>query len=132
MFVGHFGHLVGNNFAGNLSSEHHCAGEVSSVTGVGSAHHVLSVECLLGKLRDRQDTVRLDVGCRERCETNQEEVETWEGDQVHGELSEIAVQLTRESKRTCCSGNGVGNQVIQVRVGWVGKLQGPTKFYNEN
>jgi hypothetical protein len=42
-------HLLVNFLGGHTSSEEGGGGEVSSVSGVGSAHHVLGVEHLLGE-----------------------------------------------------------------------------------
>ena len=53
-----------------------------------------------------------------------EEVETREGNHVHGELAEVAVELTREAQRAGGSGHGGGHQVVKVTVGRGGELQG--------
>mmetsp|Transcript_25482 Transcript_25482/g.55830 ORF Transcript_25482/g.55830 Transcript_25482/m.55830 type:complete len:403 (+) Transcript_25482:613-1821(+) len=123
MLVDHLKHLVIDLFTGHTSSEHHCASEVSSVTRIGSAHHVLGVECLLGELGHRQDTEALRTEGGQGGKSNQEEVKTRERNHVDGKLSKIAVQLTRESKRAGSSGDGIGDQVIQVAVCGVRKLE---------
>ena len=54
-------------------------GEVTTVPGVRSSHHVLGVEHLLSELRDGDSTVLLAATSSERSETSHEEMETREG-----------------------------------------------------
>ncbi len=51
------------------------------MSGVGGAHHVLSVEHLLGKLGDGKSSVLLRASGGEGGETSHEEMESGEGDQ---------------------------------------------------
>mmetsp|Transcript_6783 Transcript_6783/g.6461 ORF Transcript_6783/g.6461 Transcript_6783/m.6461 type:complete len:209 (-) Transcript_6783:330-956(-) len=46
VLVHHAQHLVINFLRGHVSTEHHSTGEVTSMTGVGGAHHILGVEGL--------------------------------------------------------------------------------------
>ena len=50
-------------------------------------------------------------------------MESWEWDQVNGELSQVRVQLTWESKTTGDSGHGSGDEMVQVTIGWGGEFQ---------
>ncbi len=68
------------------------------MSGVGSAHHVLGVEHLLGELGDGEGSVLLGSSGGKGGESSHEEMESGEGDQVDGELSEIGVELTGESE----------------------------------
>ena len=52
-------HLLVNFFSGHSSSEHGGGSEVSSVSWVRSAHHVLGVEHLLGEFWDGKSSVLL-------------------------------------------------------------------------
>jgi len=52
-------HLLVNFLGGHAATEHGGGGEVTAVTGVGGAHHVLGVEHLGGELGDGQGAVLL-------------------------------------------------------------------------
>mmetsp|Transcript_22833 Transcript_22833/g.34274 ORF Transcript_22833/g.34274 Transcript_22833/m.34274 type:complete len:314 (-) Transcript_22833:77-1018(-) len=93
------------------------------MTGISSTHHVLGIEGLSGELRDSQYPKGIRLIARQRSETNEEEVKTREGDHVHRQLTQIAIQLTRESETTSSSGHGCCNQVVQVAIAGVLKLE---------
>merc|ERR1712118_41791 len=57
-------------------------------------------------------------------EADEEEVETGEGDEVHGELTEVGVELTREANAGGDAGHGSGHEVVEVTVGGGGELEG--------
>jgi hypothetical protein len=52
-------------------------------------------------------------------------METRERNHVDGQLSEIRVELTRESKAGGDTRHDSGDQVVKISIGWVGELQGP-------
>lgn len=56
----------------------------------------LRIEHLLGELRHGERAVLLRAARGQRGEADHEEVQTREGDQVDGELAEIAVELACE------------------------------------
>ena len=117
-------HLLVDFLGGHSSSEHGRGSEVSTVSWVRSAHHVLGVEHLLGELWDSESSVLLGASGGQWSETDHEEVKSWERNQVGGELSEIRVQLTRESETAGNSGHGGRDEVVEVTVGWGGELEG--------
>jgi len=94
------------------------------VARIGSAHHVLGVEHLLGELWDGEGTVLLASSGGKWSESSHEEVETWEWDKVDSELSEVGVELTWESEAARDTRHSSGDEVVEVTVGWGGELQG--------
>jgi hypothetical protein len=91
-------HLLVDFLSGHTTTEEGGGGEISSVSGVGSAHHVLGVEHLLGKLGDGKSAILLGTAGGEGSETSHEEMETGEGDEVDSELSQVRVELTWETE----------------------------------
>merc|ERR1719331_992790 len=98
-------------------------GQVAAVTRVSSAHHVLGVEHLLSQFRNGQSAVLLRTTGSQRRETGHEEVQTRERDHVDRDLTQVAVQLTREANAAGHSGHSGRDQVVQVTVRRRGQLQ---------
>jgi hypothetical protein len=78
----------------------------------------------LGQLWDGKSSVDLGSSGGEWSETNHEEMESWEWNQVDGELSEIRVELTWESDGAGDTGHGDRDEMVQITVGWGGELKG--------
>ena len=51
-------------------------------------------------------------------------MKTWEWDQVDGELSQVGVELTWESEAAGNTGEGGGNEMVKITIGWGGELEG--------
>merc|ERR1712010_442939 len=124
VLVLHVKHLLIDFLGGHAASEDGGGGEVTSVSWVGGAHHVLGVEHLLGELWDGEGTVLLGSTGGEWGEANHEEVKTWEGHEVDSELSQVRVELTWESEAAGDTREGGGHEMVKISVGWGGELKG--------
>ena len=91
-------HLFIDFLGGHSTSEHSGGSEISTVSWVRSAHHVLGVEHLLSELWDGQSSVLLRTSGGEWGETSHEEMESGEWNQVDSQFSQIRVELTWESE----------------------------------
>ena len=117
-------HLLIDFLGGHASTEHGRGSEVTTVTRIASSHHVLGIEHLLGELRDSQSAVLLRATRGQGSEADHEEVETGEGDEVDSQLTQIRVQLTRETQAAGDAGHDSGHEVVQVTEGGGSELEG--------
>merc|ERR1712049_66240 len=95
-----------NLLHGHTSTEHGGDGEISAVTWVAGSHHVLGIEHLLGEFGDGESSVLLATTRGKWSESWHEEVETWEGNHVDSQFTEIGVELTWESETCGDTGHG--------------------------
>jgi len=93
-------------------------GKVSAVPGVRGSHHVLGIEHLLSELWDGDGAVLLASAGGQGGVTGHEEVETWEGDHVNGQLPQVGVKLTRETQTGGDTGHDDGHEVVKIAVRW--------------
>merc|ERR1712159_88759 len=124
VLVLHIDHLLINLLGRHASSEHARGGQVATVARIGSTHHVLGIEHLLGQLGHSQGTVLLRSTARQGDEAKHEEVQTRERNHVHSKFAQVRVQLTRETQAACGTGHGGRDKVVQVTVRRGGELKG--------
>merc|ERR1719191_392411 len=124
VLVLHVDHLLINLLGRHAASEHTGSCEVTTVTRIGSTHHVLGIEHLLGQLGHSQRAVLLRSTAGQGHETKHEKVQTRERNHVHSKFAQVRVQLTRETQAACGTGHGGGDKVVQVTVRRGGELKG--------
>ncbi len=117
-------HLLIDLLHGHAAPEDGGNGEVASVARIAGGHHVLGIKHLLGELGHGEGPVLLAATGGEGGETGHEEVEAGEGHHVDGQLPEISIELTRETKAGGDTRHGEGHKMVQITIGGGGELQG--------
>jgi hypothetical protein len=59
-------------------------------------------------------------------------MKTGKGDDVHGELAKIRVQLSGKSERACDSGHDGRNEMVEISEGRSSELEGAAKEVNKS
>lgn len=109
-------HLVLDLLHRDLATEDRRAGEVPTVAEIRCSHHVLRVEHLLSEFGDGDGAEGVGATAGKGCEADHEEVQTRERNHVDGQLSQIRVQLTRETERGGDTRHDGGDKVVQITV----------------
>jgi hypothetical protein len=115
--------FINKTKTGQSNSQDGRASEVATVAEVGSSHHVLGVEHLLGQLGNGDSTERVSTTAGQGSEADHEEMETRERNHVDSKLAEVRVQLARETQAGGDTGHDGRDQVVQVTVRRVGQLE---------
>jgi len=100
------------------------AGQVATIAEVRGSHHVLGVKHLLRQVGNSDGSERVRTTAGQRGKADHEEVETWERHHVDSKLTQVGVELTRESKTSGNTRHDGRHQVVQIAIGRVGQLQG--------
>jgi len=116
-------HLVLDVLHGDLTTEDGRAGQVATVAEVRGSHHVLGVEHLLSELRNADSAERVGATAGQGSESDHEEVKTGEGNHVDGQLTQVRVQLTRETQAGGNTGHDGRDEMVQVAVRGVRELE---------
>jgi len=98
-------------------------GKIAAVSWVRGSHHVLGVEHLLGEFWNGDGTVLLASAGGQGGVTGHEEVETWEGNHVDGQLPQVGVELTGEAQAGRNTRHDDGHEVVKVTVRWGRQLE---------
>jgi len=110
-------HLFIDLLHADFATENSCDSQVSPLSGIGGGHHVPCIKHLLSQLWDA-DGMKLSTSTGDQwSKSDHEEVQTWEGNHIDSEFSEIRVELTRETKTSGYAGHNEGNEVVEVAVG---------------
>ncbi|KAG6558278.1 hypothetical protein Mapa_000028 [Marchantia paleacea] len=114
VLVLHVEHLLVHLLGAHAPAEHGGRRQVAPVARVGSAHHILGVPHLLRQLGHRQRAVLLRAPGRERRKAHHEEVQPRERDQIHRQLAQVRIQLTREPQTASNARHRGRDQMVQV------------------
>merc|ERR550537_1965953 len=124
VLVLHVQHLLVDLLGRHTSTEQGGSSQVATMARVSSAHHIFSIEHLLGKLWDRECPVLLRAAGSEGRKSDHEEVQAWERNKIHCQLAQISIQLTRKAEASCHAADSCRYEVIQITICWSGELQG--------
>jgi hypothetical protein len=102
----------------DITSVHHAAGHVLTVARIALGQHVGWLEDRVGDFVDRELLVVSLLSRDDRSIGGQHKVDTWVWHQVGLELGKIDVQGTIEAKGSGQGGHDLGDQSVQVGVGW--------------
>ena len=87
------------------------------VSRIGGSHHVLCIKHLLSRFRNTQGTELMASTRSQWSESDDEKVQTREGDHIDGKFSKIRVELTRETKTSGDTRHDCRDEVVEISVG---------------
>merc|ERR1711981_283016 len=101
----------------NVTSVHHAAGHVFTMSGVALGHHGSGLESGVGDLSDGELLVVSFLGRDDWGVGGKHEMDSGVGDEVGLELSDIDVEGTIESEGGSKGGDNLGDESVEVGVG---------------
>jgi len=102
----------------DITSVHHAAGHIFTVSWVALGHHGSWLESGVGDLSDGELLVVSFLGRDDWGVRGEHEMDSWVWDQVGLELSDIDVKGTVESEGSSKGGDDLGDKSVEVGVGW--------------
>jgi len=102
----------------DITSVHHAAGHIFTVSWVALGHHGSWLESGVGDLSDGELLVVSFLGRDDWGVRGEHEMDSWVWDQVSLELSDIDVKGTVESEGSSKGGDDLGDKSVEVGVGW--------------
>jgi len=110
-------HLFLNFLHADLATEDGSDGQISSLSRIGSSHHVLCIKHLLSQLGDAQCAELMTSTRSQGSKPNHEEMQTREGNHVDGKFSEVRVELPRKTETSGHTRHDGRDEVIEISVG---------------
>ena len=105
-------------FHADFPTENSSNSQIPPLPRIGGGHHVPRIKHLLSQFGDA-DSMKLSTSTGDQwSEPDHEEVQTWEGNHIDSEFSEIRVELTGETETSGHTRHDEGNEVVEVAVGW--------------
>merc|ERR1712072_201094 len=101
----------------DITTVHHAAGHVLTVTGVALGHHVGGLEARVGDLSDGEGLVVGLLGGDDGSVGGDHEVNTGVWHKVGLELSKVNVEGTIETEGSGQGGNHLADETVEVSVG---------------
>jgi len=102
----------------DITSVHEAASHVLSVSWIALSHHGGWLEGRVGDLSNGELLVISLLGRNDWCIRRKHEMDSWIWHEVGLELSDIDVKGTVESEGSSQGGDNLGNESVQVGVGW--------------
>ena len=119
------GHSGVDVLGDDITTVHHAASHVLSVTGVALGHHGRGLEGRVGDLGHGQLLVVGLLGGNDGSVRGEHEVDARVGHQVGLELGDIDVEGAVETERRGQRRNNLGDQTVEVGVGGALDVEGP-------
>ena len=110
-------------FGDDVTTIHHGAGHVLTMTGITLSHHVGRLETTVGDLSWGELFVVGLLGGDDWGVGGEHEVDSGVGDQVGLEFGDVHVQGAVETKGSGEGGDDLGDETVEVGVGWTLDIQ---------